>query len=316
MKKIYLILIALLFTLSSVYSQRVVGDQIDFRNKVPALENARDVTDTLGATFAPGCDPTPILFGTQVGGFVTGGNGYGDLEKAQYFETESAGMLHSVLVWVGAKEGGTGTEMYRAKLYEGDLADGPATEVAVSEPVSYADLDTVNLFTRFEFSPEVSFDGSFFISLEVSEGDAIYGIIHTDDGCGNGSAWEMWDDMNWYDIDGAWGGLDIVMYVLAEVEILSVGIDGDHLIEKGSDYVFPNPATSNATLVYNVTAPSEINVHVYTTTGVLINSYGQGIQPAGMNQLTFDTGNLSPGMYIYSIQTDNGFSNGRFAVTR
>lgn len=316
MKKCYLSLFVFLFTVIGVYSQRVVGDQIDFRNEIPAINDAREVTDSLPPVYADGCDPTPILLGAEGGGFVAGGNSYGDLEKAQYIETEGSGLVHSVLVWVGAKEGGTGSEMYSAKLYDGDIVDGPADVWATSQPVSYMDLDTVGIFTRFTFDPPVAYDGSFFVSYEVADGDAIYGIIHTDDGCGNTTAWEMWDNMNWFDINSAWGDLDIVMYTLAEVEMIGVGIEDAHMIEKGSDQVFPNPVSSHANLIYNVTEASEIDIHIYSPTGVLVKTYQQGVLHAGMNQLTIDTQNYSPGMYIYSIQTEDGLRNGRFNVVR
>lgn len=317
MKKSYLSLFALFFTVTGIYAQRVVGDQIDFRNEIPAINDAREVTDTLSPVYADGCDPTPILLGAEDGGYVTGGNSYGDLEKAQYIETESAGLVYSVLVWVGAKEGGTGTESYSAKLYDGDTENGPGSVMAASQPVSYADLDTVGVFTRFEFETPVDFDGSFFISLEVADGDAIYGIIHTDDGCGNTSAWELWSDMSWNDINTAWGGdLDIVMYTLAEVEMIGVGIDDAHMIEKGSDHVFPNPVSSHANLMYNMSEASEVDIHIYSPTGVLVKTFQQGVQHAGKNQLTIDTQNYKPGMYIYSIETEDGLRNGKFNVVR
>ncbi len=317
MKKLYFLIASTLLT-TGLFAQKTAGENVlpsnyDMVNYL--LGDAKDVTDTLGASVLEGCDLSPILLGTNQGGWVIGGNGYGDLEKAQFIETEGNGSIYSALAWIGAKDGGT-NETFSAKIYAGDVTDGPGAELGISDAVSYADLDTTGLYTTFTFNTPLAYDASFFVSFEVANGDALYGIVHTDDACGGNSAWELWSDDSWNAVDGAWGDLDVIIYTFVEVESTIVGLDDTNLIERGSQKIYPNPANESANLVFSLIQPSEITVRIYSTTGVLVDTYNPGVKNTGLSNIVIDTQSMSQGLYIYSIETENGVRNGNFSVVR
>ncbi len=319
MKKLYILILTTVVAATGAFAQRTVGPNglpSSYRMEQYALDASRDVTDTLGPAILEGCDLTPALLTANVG-WVTGGNDYGDLEKAQYIETTGVGTIYSTLAWIGAKQGGT-NETFSAKIYTGDLTDGPSELLGTSNALAYADLDTTGMYTTFSFDTPLAYDSSFFISYEVSNGDAIYGIIHSGGNCGGTSAWELWSDGGgWNDINSAWNGdTDVILYTFAEVETVVVGLDDTNLIERGSQKVFPNPANESAQLVYSLVNPTDIVVRVYTSTGQLVDSYNQGVRNTGLNVLTIDTQEYTQGLYLYTIETENGVRNGKFNVVR
>jgi len=320
MKKIYILFALALAVGTTAEAQRVsINKGLPNGYEVNRDFN-REVTDTLSGTIAAGCDAAPTVYGTTGGGFVLGGNEYGDLEKAMFVETETSGLVYSGLAFVAEKLGGA-TEGFSAKLYDGTLAAGPGSVMATSMAVNYADLDTVGNFTTFAFGTPQPYDGSLYLSFEISQGDAMYGIVSTSGtDCGNGALWEMWDDNSWHNLASSWGEpgeeLDIAMYAFLEVEVSTVGLDDTHLIERGSQKIFPNPANESAQLVFSLLEASDITVRVYSTDGVLVDTYQAGKQNVGLNSLTINTQDLSQGHYIYTIETDAGVRNGKFAVIK
>lgn len=313
MKKLYILSASILLT-TGLFAQRANNGNVLSENYQINRNSQRDVTDTLSGNFISGCNVAPTLYGSDNGGYVTGGNGYGDKEIAQFIETETQGSIYSTLVYIAAKEGGT-NEDFHSKIYDGTLADGPSASVVTSNAVNYADLDTLGNYTTFTFDSPQPYNGSFYISFEVSQSSALYGIVSTGDGCAGESSWSLSSDDEWASINSTWG-VDLGLYAFAEVDMGTVGIDNINLIERGSQKVFPNPANESANLIYSLTEATNITVRVYTTTGVLVDTYNPGIQNTGLNQLTINTTNLSQGMYIYSIATEKGVRNGNFSVIR
>lgn len=317
MKKLYILTILAIATGVTAEAQRVSNGHSLPANYEINRDFHRDVTDTLSGPISASCsDLTPTLFTATGGGYVLGGNGYGDLEKAVFIDTESSGLVYSGLAFIGAKEGGSNEE-FSAKLYAGTLAGGPTTELATSTPVNYADLDTTGNFTTFSFDTPQAYDGSLYLSFEVADESARFGILSTTGtNCGGSALWELWDDSSWNNVAEAWTNLDIAMYAFLEVEVSTVGLDDTNLIERGSEKIFPNPANGSANLVFSLIEPSEITVRIYSTTGVLIDTYNPGVKTSGLSNITIDTQSMSQGLYIYSIETEKGVRTGNFAVVR
>jgi dienelactone hydrolase len=73
--------------------------------------------------------------------------------------------------------------------------------------------------------------------------------------------------------------------------------------EKGDLSVYPNPASSMATIQFNITAASEATIGLYDIQGKLFKSIKQGMQPAGQYQLNLDVSGLNPGLYMIKVST-------------
>ncbi len=77
--------------------------------------------------------------------------------------------------------------------------------------------------------------------------------------------------------------------------------------------VYPNPASSSATLEYSLTDDTEVIISVFNINGKLIMSEKQS-QSAGTHQHSIDVSNLPRGTYITSIHTGQAIKTGKFVV--
>ncbi len=80
--------------------------------------------------------------------------------------------------------------------------------------------------------------------------------------------------------------------------------------------VYPNPAENGAvTLGYTLSSPRSVQVTLRSITGALLSRLGTKQQQAGTWTEEYKVGNLRPGMYLISIETNNGeYSTQRFIV--
>ena len=111
MKKSYLILGLLALGFTTTFAQRSIGTKIDDSEKFN--RNFFLQTEAVNDTIAPGLTSScssagPFLVGSTNGGYVSGTNGYGDLEKAQALFDAGRGDVYSVLALFGGKTAGNG----------------------------------------------------------------------------------------------------------------------------------------------------------------------------------------------------------------
>lgn len=180
---------------------------------------AQNTCDTSKApSIASGCAPNSfVVIG---GGYVSGNNSYGDLEKAQKFRGVGGNLkiVSSILILANNKTGTTG--LTKMKIYSvNPLTGGPQNLLATSFPVSLNNVDTSGGLTQYTFPNPVIVPDDFFASLVLptTTGDTI-AVATTDfSSCltNDTLAWEMWSDGTWYsfwDISG-WGfNLDLFIF--------------------------------------------------------------------------------------------------------
>ncbi len=282
-----------------------------------SAQRTQSVNDTLGANILPGCNVGPFLLGTDEGGFLAGTNGYGDLEKAQFINTNTNGSIHSVLVAFGGKVIVGTPDEYNAKIYSGNTAIGPQTQLGSnSANVSSTNIDTAGNFTRFAFATPISYNGAFFASVVVdgnNKNDSI-GIFHTAESCGGPSAWELWDDNTWNSFLSGWE-IDPVMYIFVEVDAI-MSTDNPRLIERGSHKVFPNPGKGETTLTYSLLKGEQVEISLSDLAGRQVSVKNLGFQTQGLNAYRFNTANLPNGIYLYTIRAGNQRLTGKFVVSK
>ncbi|MFN3916598.1 MAG: T9SS type A sorting domain-containing protein [Flavobacteriales bacterium] len=94
----------------------------------------------------------------------------------------------------------------------------------------------------------------------------------------------------------------------------SVGLKENTLISNMS--VFPNPASNDFTLSYNLTESSSVVVTITDISGRVISSKNKGTLPAGNHLDVVSVNSLSQGIYNVSIATKDAIKTTKLVVTK
>jgi hypothetical protein len=65
--------------------------------------------------------------------------------------------------------------------------------------------------------------------------------------------------------------------------------------------VFPNPATSNFSVAFELTAPDMPEISIYDISGKLVLNKALGLLPDGSNEIAINTYGLAKGTYILQL---------------
>jgi len=68
---------------------------------------------------------------------------------------------------------------------------------------------------------------------------------------------------------------------------------------------FPNPVLSNTSISYYLEYAAEVTLNIYDNSGRNIKTIRDNNNLAGVNAISFDTGGLPPGVYIYSLTVND-----------
>ncbi len=77
-------------------------------------------------------------------------------------------------------------------------------------------------------------------------------------------------------------------------------------LPEGSLLAYPNPFQSSVTFHYKMSAPGEVKIQFYNTSGQVVKQISQGTRPAGLHFVTIDEPRLATGIYFARL-----FVNGR-----
>jgi hypothetical protein len=330
MKKIATLFFLMALTVI-VFAQRTYKPGDFIQKSLFGINDLRDVDTTLliPFTFSDGstCSDGFTIYSSQGGGWVSGTNGYGDLEKLQMYDLGAywegaitdAPRVDSIYVWFGAKNVGPDPGNVEAVVYDGDESIGPDNLLGTSEPINMIDIDTSSssVFTGFGFDPDVDVENKMFAGIRMSTntGDTV-GIVTTVDPCAEftGFSWEKWSDgsFHFFNETGNWElDLDLAIFPLV-VTGGEIGIQttGDLALNAAS----PNPASDNITLNYLVKRFTNISINIYDVAGKLLNTIDNGDMNAGINKQIIDVSDLENGLYLYEIISSTGKVNGNFIV--
>jgi len=89
------------------------------------------------------------------------------------------------------------------------------------------------------------------------------------------------------------------------LDFVPVGVDRV-LAENNADLnVFPNPASDNATIRFNIEGGQGITVNLISVMGGLVGTIHEGISTSGENSIQLNTGNYAPGLYFIELNVNN-----------
>ncbi|MBC8319712.1 MAG: T9SS type A sorting domain-containing protein [Bacteroidetes bacterium] len=84
-----------------------------------------------------------------------------------------------------------------------------------------------------------------------------------------------------------------------------VGIEENNEFTSSTIINYPNPFSRSTTVKYSIAETGNVNISLFDSKGNYIKSIFNGISVKGTHTLTFDSFDLSPGIYLYKITTDN-----------
>ena len=79
--------------------------------------------------------------------------------------------------------------------------------------------------------------------------------------------------------------------------------------------IYPNPFTTSTTIEYQLDQPSEVTISIFNHLGKQVELIQQQ-QSSGKQQITWNAGGLTPGMYIYTIQAGEQVSTGKMVFMK
>lgn len=98
--------------------------------------------------------------------------------------------------------------------------------------------------------------------------------------------------------------------------LMGIGGDGGEALVAGDLTIFPNPASTDATIGFALHARSQVTINVYDMNGRLVKQQKAGPTPAGLHQVTVDVSSLRDGAYIAELNTGAARKTARFVVSR
>lgn len=323
MKKIYTIavLCAAALTLNAQRSY-MVGPTLDYGTAPAQQTLSLPPYDTLGGPSWAGTG-TPTMNPSSGGGWVSGTNGYGDIQKAQIFPNTTPMFVVGAIYWFAAMEYGSGSSTskitYRMYACNGPGTDGGGNTVSTAPNTVLASqdefmtgLDTSSTYAGganiWMFTSPVATSSDFalgFTMAGLAAGDTV-GLVNSTDGDAGGFdlAWEEWSDNTWHSyLDANNWGLDLDLFILAIVD-QNVGVTEFYNgIKMNQNY--PNPAFGSTTINYELATASEnVVLNVYDMTGKLVKSVDQGNQAAGAYSINLGVNELAAGDYIFSLSAN------------
>lgn len=232
MRKIYASLLYFMVIVSVANAQRTISGQGNV-NKVPrnSVQGPAGTTadcDTTNLEEASTWQLTYYTTGTNGnGGFVVGTNQYGDLEKAMFFDLSATSYQYltgSLFYFRKAQsnKAANNAKNVKFKVYDASGAGGsPGAQLGTTVEVPLnqikPDVDG-NFLTEVVFPAAISLPANkqVFISVDVSNftwvpiigsgtRDSITLACTLNGSVTPNTAWEKWEDGDWYDFVSAWG---------------------------------------------------------------------------------------------------------------
>ena len=80
--------------------------------------------------------------------------------------------------------------------------------------------------------------------------------------------------------------------------------------------VYPNPFSDKSAIQYEIDADTHVEFRVYDIIGRLVDSLGEGFQPAGIYTITLDGSQLASGAYLVRMNTDFGSKTSKILIEK
>ena len=116
--------------------------------------------------------------------------------------------------------------------------------------------------------------------------------------------------------------IDDLLYeeIKPEIEAMMTGVDEDLALTDRMQFKlfpnYPNPFNKSTVLGYQLNISSPVKIKIYDLLGKLVVSMDEGFKPVGYHRLIWDASNISSGVYILSIETNQGVKEKKCVIVR
>ncbi|NJB85509.1 hypothetical protein GGR26_001254 [Lewinella marina] len=302
------------------------------RFDAPRSALAKALIDTiLPAALSDTCARSAMAFGiTDIDGFVTGSNGYGDLVKLQRFSFNADGPF--AITSVGVAFAGYDTTIEETFLQalvfddlQPDSSFGDFLGVSDSVQVRNIALPTTQIeFTFFDFpEPVIVERDSFLVGVDFSDTynateNGYVGIYHTRQDCGDGrNTFEFFPTqgggLGFATLFDNWGGLNIEMFMVVVIDT-EVSTATRHPLADYGASVSPNPASSLAAVTFRTELPGTYAATLTDLTGRQLRQSRLNTPAGPSARIEWQVGDLPAGLYLYHIDGPAGRQSGKVMV--
>lgn len=262
---------------------------------------------------------TPTLYASPNGGFLSGNSGYGESQKAQFYDASSTKpyTVYGFIYWFGYKNQRSldSDSSYVELLFSQLDSSTTINNVKYSIPKTVfevkkllvKDIDTSATYTTganvwmlsdtkaatFPFSASMNFKG-----LNQADTIALFNSSDGDVAAANKS-WERWGKY-WNTIQANWGvKVDFAIFPLVEIPDSMIAIHEAN--EPVQMQVFPNPASEFLTVNLNSSYEGEIDLLLIDMNGKVVLQETKGNFAGTSQSIQIPTSHISKGTYILSI---------------
>lgn len=113
---------------------------------------------------------------------------------------------------------------------------------------------------------------------------------------------------------------DLYESILPEVESMITGIDDDLKLVVNKQFElftnYPNPFNANTVVSYQLKIPSPVKIKVYDLLGNVVRILYEGRKEAGYHRLVWNASDIASGIYMLSIETNQGLKTQKCAIIR
>ncbi|MBE9467308.1 MAG: T9SS type A sorting domain-containing protein [Bacteroidetes bacterium] len=248
---------------------------------------------------------TATLYIADEGGYLSGNNAFGDLAKAEYYNSSSYGfhnVIKGVYVYFAVAKGSKSNISF--PIWNDNNGSPYKIIATATKSISSIVTDVIaNQITYVEFANPVDITGSFYagVVLPQEAGDTLAIVTNTEYNAQVNTAWEKNAQEQWlpYNSDDSWGiSLNqaiwpVVGYVTSINNITKVIPDVN---------VYPNPSSDNVFVdLSNIKMNADI--FVFNSFGVLIKKFDK--EKTNSNVVKINFSEYPAGLYLIQIITDN-----------
>ncbi|MBU1937627.1 T9SS type A sorting domain-containing protein [bacterium] len=186
-----------------------------------------------------------------------------------------------------------------------DNADAPGTEVH-TQVVTVTTSDILPAWKEIILTSWLTVDGDFWVWFEVENADHFPKMIGDD-----GEPWANHDHFHTWGGSGTPSNSAYFYTVRAQVaagvaaEINNISPTSYSLAQN-----YPNPFNPVTDIHYSIAHTDQVTLRVFNVLGQEVAVLVDGLQTAGLHNVSFDGANLPSGVYIYRLETPN-FSSAR-----